>query len=150
MTVSFAAALQVERSHSDQWWLALNQLRSDGQLPSWADGLGTIDDQHLARELRLRFDIASHQQFAPGKGQASGDAGRQMLVDLIEAERTLYLRWWETLRRLRRRKIAPQWVMDQSLGHGPDWDRFDEKRCQVNMIMFGVANVRGQRSVVTR
>ncbi|HDS1748084.1 hypothetical protein [Pseudomonas sp. M2] len=150
MTVSFADALQAERSHSDSWWLALSQLRSDGQLPRWVDGLGTTGDLHLARELRLRFDIALRDQLALGKGRASDDAGRQMLVDLIETERTLYLRWWEALRRLRRQKSAPQWVMDQSLSRGPDWDRFDEKRSQVNMIMFGVTTVRGQSGEITR
>ncbi|AZF22317.1 hypothetical protein [Pseudomonas sp. R3-52-08] len=66
---------------------------------------------------------------------------RIAVAELIQAERKHYSRWWTFLNEMRARKHLPDWVDNQAVGTGPEYDRYREDCEAVNLKLFGTRRV---------
>lgn len=66
---------------------------------------------------------------------------RIAVAELIQAERKHAARWWTFLNEMRARRQLPDWVMNQAVGTGPEYDRYREDCESVNLRLFGTRRV---------
>ncbi|WP_324727161.1 hypothetical protein [Pseudomonas chlororaphis] len=66
---------------------------------------------------------------------------RIAVVELIQAERKHAVTWWTYLNEMRARKQLPEWVSKQSVGTGPEYDRYRSDCEALNLGLFGSRSV---------
>jgi hypothetical protein len=62
---------------------------------------------------------------------------RQVLADLVEAERAHASRWWTMLNEMRARGQLPGWVQERFAGTAVDHDRWLDDCTETNCALFG-------------
>ncbi|WP_092441490.1 MULTISPECIES: hypothetical protein [unclassified Pseudomonas] len=135
-----------EREHASLWWGVLNHMRIGGEMPEWVRakgaGSGADHDQSMIERRAVNQALFGTDDLQAGDGAFPSSPDQSSLVDLFEVERERYLDWWTLLNEMRARKQLPGWVSAQSLGNGPDHDRWTEKAAETNLALFGRRRVR--------
>ncbi|AUY35040.1 hypothetical protein [Pseudomonas sp. PONIH3] len=62
---------------------------------------------------------------------------RQVLADLVDAERKHATRWWTMLNEMRARRELPDWVRERFVGSAADHDRWLSDCTETNSALFG-------------
>lgn len=76
---------------------------------------------------------------------------RQVLADLIDAERAHASRWWTMLNEMRARGQLPAWVYEQYVGTVADHERWLDDCTETNSALFGkrrYIHIEGEPEVV--
>ncbi len=66
---------------------------------------------------------------------------RIAVAELIHAERKHAVQWWTFLNEMRARRLLPDWIDRQSVGNGPDMDRYRDGCEAVNLALYGTRRV---------
>lgn len=66
---------------------------------------------------------------------------RIAVAELIQAERKHAVRWWTFLNEMRARGSLPDWVKNQGVGTGPEYDRYRGDCEAVNLKLYGTRRV---------
>jgi hypothetical protein len=143
---NLASMLLAERDHSSLWWTALNEMRTNRELPQWLAhrdvGTAADSDRYSAAQRSTNMAIFGGPLVLPGDNPSVIENDRQTVIDVIEAERTFAIRWWTALNDSRRKGQLPRWALGLSVGHEPDMDRWREKTGAVNFALFDTEYVR--------
>ncbi|MCD9117643.1 hypothetical protein [Pseudomonas bijieensis] len=146
MSAELVDLILAEREHASLWWGVLNHMRINGEMPDWvrAKGAGSDadHDQSLIERRAVSRAMFGTDDLQAGDGASPCAPDQSILVDLFEVQRDRYLDWWTLLNEMRARKQLPGWVLAQSLGNGPDHDRWTEKTAETNQAIFGRRRVR--------
>lgn len=62
---------------------------------------------------------------------------RQVVIDLLKAERSHACTWWTHLNEMRCRGELPGWVKQKLIGSDPDYDRWDADCKATNLNLLG-------------
>lgn len=107
--------------------------------------LGTIATRqgyHSSDLLELRGQVAPRSRMKPDSVPELAVVGldseqRQVLADLVEAERKHATRWWTMLNEMRARRELPDWVRERFVGSAADYDRWLNDCTETNSALFG-------------
>ncbi|MFK3973743.1 hypothetical protein ACI2KS_23810 [Pseudomonas sp. NPDC087358] len=63
---------------------------------------------------------------------------RQVVIELLKAERSHACTWWTHLNEMRCRGELPAWVKLKSVGSSSDYDRWNADCVETNDTLFGI------------
>jgi len=132
-----SAGVLVERIGADQ--LAVTD--SGGTLLATIairPGYHSTDLAQLTEPVTSSAKPRAWPEMVPHLAVVSLDAEqRQVLADLVDAERNHASRWWTMLNEMRARRELPGWVFERFVGSAADHERWLDDCAETNGALFG-------------